>query len=174
MNRNQHPRVPKHEVRDKNALPSHNRCDHSKTTTNLQEFRSIGQSFRCWVVADLIVGSSDEAEKENEGEENEHERQVGAEGAQEENEADHAHDNGIVSLARVVRFACRAINTVRSYEGVRRVSSVSQVDPMAAIDDEDDERESVAKDEFGDTSDVHGNTAQEVIRTTDTDGRCGV
>ncbi len=123
----------------------------------------------------MVVGSSDEAEKEDESKEDEDERHIGAERAQEEDEADHGHDNGIVALAGVVRLASRAIGAVCSHESVSRVSSVSQVDPMAPIDDEDDKWKCVAKDEFCDTGDVHGNATQEVIRATDADcrGRVG-
>lgn len=51
------------------------------------------------------------------------------------------------------------------------VLSVGKSSPVAAVDDKDGEGEGVTKNELGDSGDVHGDGAEEVVITGKTEHR---
>ena len=122
----------------------------------------------------MVVGSSEKAEEKDQGEEDDDERDVGAEGTEHEDERDKRHDYIVVGLTRIPRPAGRTIRAVCGDEGVGWVVGIGCVDPVRAVDDEDDEGESVAKDELADTGNVHGDAAEEVEGAADGHEGCRV
>ena len=142
--------------------PSHDRSNESEATTNLQKFGRICQTLWRGIVSDLIVGCCNEAEENDKGEEDDDKRHVGSERAQQKYETDKRHDNGVMSLCGIPRLAKSATYTIGADKSVGRIAGVCLVDPMAAIDDEDDEGECIPKNKLGNASNIHGDAAHEV------------
>jgi hypothetical protein len=149
--------------------PSHD-CRHEpETTSDFEKLSGIFQTFWSWVISNLIIRCCKEAEQDDQSEEDDHEGQIGAERAQQENEADQGHDDRVVSLAGIPGSADGAVCTICADKRVGRIAGVCLVDPMAAIDDEDDEWEGIAQDKLGNAGNIHGDATHEIPRAADSD-----
>ena len=151
--------------------PSHDRGYESETATNFEKLGSICKTLWSRIISNLVVCGCYEAKEDYQSEEDNDEGQVGSERAQQKDEADKGHDDGVMSLGGIPRLAKSALCTIGADESVGRIAGVCLIDPVAPIDDEDDEREGVAQDEFGNAGNVHGNAAHEIPRAAGSDQR---
>lgn len=151
--------------------PSHDCRYEAETTADFEELCRISQTLGSWIISNLVIRRCNEAKEDDEREEDDDEGHIGAKRAQEENEADQGHDDGIVSLARIPGLANGTFCTISAHERMRWIASVCLIDPMAPINDEDDERERVSKDKLGNAGNIHGDAAHKVPRTADSDQR---
>ena len=151
--------------------PSHDGGNESETTTNFEKLGSICKTLWSRIISNLVVRCCNETEEDDQSEEDNDEGQVGSEGAQQKDEADKGHDDGVMSLGGIPRLAKSTFCAIGADESVGRIAGVCLIDPMAPIDDEHDEREGVAQDEFGDAGNVHGNAAHEIPGAASSDQR---
>jgi len=117
------------------------------------------------VVPKLVVGCSNEAEEENQTGEHEDEWHVCSQRATHEDETHQRHDDVVISLTGEISL-CKSTGTVRTigiHDAVERVREVAKNEPVASIGDESHHGECVAENELCKASDIHCDSAHEVV-----------
>jgi hypothetical protein len=143
-------------------LPSHDRRHDSETTSNFKKIPRKCHTRWTRVTAKPVVRYRNEAEEDDQSKEHDHEWHIGAESAQQENEADQGHDESVVSLAGIPGLASHAFWTKCVEDKVGWVAGVCQDEPVATVDDEYGEGEAIAQNKLGNAGDIHGDAAHKI------------
>jgi hypothetical protein len=150
-----------------NYSPSHDHRHDSETTGNFKEIPRKLHTLWAGVVAKPVVCYRNEAEEDDQSKEHDDEWHIGAESAQQENEADKGHDESVVSLAGIPRLASHPLWTKCVEDKVGWVAGVCQDEPVATIDDEYGEGEGIAQNKLGKAGDIHGDATHEIQGAAD-------
>ncbi|QSZ28527.1 hypothetical protein DSL72_003025 [Monilinia vaccinii-corymbosi] len=116
-----------------------------------------------------IVAGGQKAKEEDQGQEEDDGRHVGAHARAQEDEADDGHDHGVIALAGIVCGA-QGAGDRHAVEGggvgagdvVEGIVEEAEVGHVHAEDDEGGKGERVAEDELADAGDDHGDAAVHV------------
>jgi hypothetical protein len=154
----------------------HRRHKRKRTSRNLQPMRK-GNLIRIHAIAICIsklpVGARQKAEGDDEREEDDDEDDIGAQGADQVDEAQHAHEDeeeaeggGEANCSQACGLGVGGSGSVQAVGIVEGLQRCGEGQPEGAEGDENYKGEGVAKDEFEEAADDHEKAAEEIVRST--------
>jgi hypothetical protein len=118
-------------------VPPRDHRHQPKATSNLEVIHCMLQSCDSWVVSQVIMPSSQEAETEDQTEEHDNKGNVDSQRSTQKDKGNQGHYNIIVPLTCIIQLRQSARLTpcrTRRNNSMKRVVHVTEIHPVAAVD----------------------------------------